>query len=681
MRLVPVAIRLAIIASGAFPACFPKLPDEADVVDAAPDDAAASETNGGADASGDTGTDATGDDVLGCSGDEACKPLAGVCQKAQCVEGACVVSSIANGTGCDDGNACTSDDMCTDGICGGAPKLCEAVSSCHLAGTCNPADGMCSTPTKLDGSGCDDGNVCTLDDACDGGLCVGPRRPSSTANIAHVLGANGDVVFSAAGETPSHELIGVGLAFGTELNISGIIHPQQLDGCALFVAEMDGSPNTVAVLPWWSSTNCTKPVMPGPALRVHTDGSFVFGGLFEDAFPAGPVGAMVGLGTLGLVETAGLFIARFQRPDSPSWVVSFVGFPPVRDEVLSRHAYTTGPMATSLVALNSNGSDVGEGLDAQGRSLVVAPDASGGRQVQLMLVSARGDLSPSGRLVAKDSDGFGARDVVALDDGAFAVITSTEGGVITHHGVDGTQTILPKGVGTFTYTIVSVFGPDGTLRWSRALAIAPGPQTPAGAEDVLALAAGASNEGLALALNASAGIQVRDMSGRFEPVLTAFPNGEPTGGEHLWVNIHGTSGNVLTADVVRASDLQITGIVGDDLGALIIGYGKDVSAGAETIGQRGVAELFVMRPSRWVRVLARPAVDTGTVVPSLVPGGDVLPFPTLTRVGAGGAVIAGAAFDDFWVGAGNNARSAGRADRFSGYVLRENAFYSIDCER
>ncbi len=50
---------------------------------------------------------------------------------------------------------------------------CTALDQCHVAGTCNPATGVCSNPTKQDGQICDDGNVCTQGDHCVNGVCMG----------------------------------------------------------------------------------------------------------------------------------------------------------------------------------------------------------------------------------------------------------------------------------------------------------------------------------------------------------------------------------------------------------------------------------------------------------------------------------------------------------------------------
>jgi hypothetical protein len=104
-----------------------------------------------------------------CGGGDACHE-AGVCNPSN---GQCAYAAKPNGTGCDDGNACTQLDSCQAGACvGGNPMVCAASDSCHAAGVCNPTTGMCSNPAKPDGTSCDDGNLCTFSESCHAGVCV-----------------------------------------------------------------------------------------------------------------------------------------------------------------------------------------------------------------------------------------------------------------------------------------------------------------------------------------------------------------------------------------------------------------------------------------------------------------------------------------------------------------------------
>ena len=102
--------------------------------------------------------------------DDVCKE-AGACNPST---GTCALVPKADGTPCDDGNACTQSDVCLAGACTGQnPVVCEALDQCHAVGTCNATTGVCSNPERPDGSSCQDGDACTLRDECAGGVCVG----------------------------------------------------------------------------------------------------------------------------------------------------------------------------------------------------------------------------------------------------------------------------------------------------------------------------------------------------------------------------------------------------------------------------------------------------------------------------------------------------------------------------
>ena len=78
--------------------------------------------------------------------------------------------STPNAGDCNDQNACTTVDVCTGGGClGTTPADCSDGEAC-TADLCDPAVG-CTNP-DLTGP-CNDGDVCTLVDACVDGACVG----------------------------------------------------------------------------------------------------------------------------------------------------------------------------------------------------------------------------------------------------------------------------------------------------------------------------------------------------------------------------------------------------------------------------------------------------------------------------------------------------------------------------
>ena len=105
-----------------------------------------------------------------CGASDQCHDI-GACNPAN---GTCSNPAKTNGASCNDGNACTQSDSCQAGACTGTnPIVCAALDQCHDVGVCNPSNGVCSTPAKTDGAGCNDGNACTKTDTCLAGRCTG----------------------------------------------------------------------------------------------------------------------------------------------------------------------------------------------------------------------------------------------------------------------------------------------------------------------------------------------------------------------------------------------------------------------------------------------------------------------------------------------------------------------------
>mgnify|MGYP007046914987 CR=1 FL=1 len=140
----------------------------------------------------------------------------GPCEETACVaaSGDCALTPRPNGSACDDGIPCTSDESCKNGACtftqtscvciGDADcaaledgDLCNGTLYCDLASytcvinpatpvvcatgddteclaaTCLPDAGTCTMAPAADGKICDaDGLVCSESDACDDGVCV-----------------------------------------------------------------------------------------------------------------------------------------------------------------------------------------------------------------------------------------------------------------------------------------------------------------------------------------------------------------------------------------------------------------------------------------------------------------------------------------------------------------------------
>ena len=109
-----------------------------------------------------------------CEASDQCH-IAGLCDPDT---GLCSDPAADNGTQCDDGLFCTVNDMCTDGVCGSADAMdCSAAEDECNDGVCNEEDNACVASPKDAGTACGDALACangvlTLADVCDGaGAC------------------------------------------------------------------------------------------------------------------------------------------------------------------------------------------------------------------------------------------------------------------------------------------------------------------------------------------------------------------------------------------------------------------------------------------------------------------------------------------------------------------------------
>ena len=108
------------------------------------------------------------------------------CYSSYCVNGTCQNDMKANESYCEDGNFCTIYDKCTSGVCEGVELTCQITNECRL-GEC--VDGVGCVYTSLDnGVPCDDLNLCTMDDICWNGMCLGTPRNCSSYDGQCALG-------------------------------------------------------------------------------------------------------------------------------------------------------------------------------------------------------------------------------------------------------------------------------------------------------------------------------------------------------------------------------------------------------------------------------------------------------------------------------------------------------------
>ena len=104
-------------------------------------------------------------------------------------DGTCFYPSEANGLACDDGSLCTKNDACQAGQCTGRAITCGPPNPCQQPGICAPSTGQCQFAPRAEGATCDDANVCTQGDRCQTGACVGELATCPNPTVANDVGS------------------------------------------------------------------------------------------------------------------------------------------------------------------------------------------------------------------------------------------------------------------------------------------------------------------------------------------------------------------------------------------------------------------------------------------------------------------------------------------------------------
>jgi len=119
-----------------------------------------------------------------CSSDEDCDPsFSGFCGENRCnkVLGTCLIAPIEkDGTPCDNGDPCTLDDACDKGLCKGTSNPCDDLNSC----TEDSCETMVGCVHEAVGGACEDGDFCHGPDLCQDGQCLaGPEIDCDDKNV------------------------------------------------------------------------------------------------------------------------------------------------------------------------------------------------------------------------------------------------------------------------------------------------------------------------------------------------------------------------------------------------------------------------------------------------------------------------------------------------------------------
>jgi hypothetical protein len=103
-----------------------------------------------------------------------CMAVADACNVGVCDEAAdeCKRAPAREGMSCDDGSFCTATDSCRAGQCKGSGTTECPSTPCHI-GVCDEEANACKQKPGKDGEMCDDGNPCTREATCSEGVCRG----------------------------------------------------------------------------------------------------------------------------------------------------------------------------------------------------------------------------------------------------------------------------------------------------------------------------------------------------------------------------------------------------------------------------------------------------------------------------------------------------------------------------
>jgi hypothetical protein len=163
-------------------------------------------------------------------------PSSGQCDAADACNGSglCQSNHDADGAACGDaGTECTNQDTCVSGACldngfKSAGTACGDPSSgvCDAADSCNDL-GLCASNHTANGTPCDDDEACTTGDACNTGQCVG----NSDEQCLACIGNTAPIVSPSVAADPSDP---APLGSGTfTLSASFTDTPGQIHSCAI----------------------------------------------------------------------------------------------------------------------------------------------------------------------------------------------------------------------------------------------------------------------------------------------------------------------------------------------------------------------------------------------------------------------------------------------------------------
>src|SRR5690606_15454869 len=112
-----------------------------------------------------------------CNADGSCsgKPVVcddgNDCTQDACNAGTCEFTPVENGTSCDDGSSCTESTSCQSGVCtADSATVCHDTTNPCVTSSCGDSGTEeCTQINRPDNTPCDDGNPCTTGEVCQAG--------------------------------------------------------------------------------------------------------------------------------------------------------------------------------------------------------------------------------------------------------------------------------------------------------------------------------------------------------------------------------------------------------------------------------------------------------------------------------------------------------------------------------
>ncbi|MGM0576783.1 MAG: hypothetical protein ACQEXJ_13750 [Myxococcota bacterium] len=364
--------------------------------------------------------DADCDDEDPCTGEESCQDFKCVSGTAvdcshldeACIEGVC---NPSNGecttslkpldTPCDDGDPCTLEDACDEGDCEGTPNPCDDGDPC-TADSCEADTGECLHDPLEDGTPCDDGDPCTTADSCNDGACLALEAVGWTGGWQSGIDGLGGVGATVMADSASQFSTYVAFDFDNEVALAPdsdvqVFSPSGGSDAALVRHGPDGEID-------WTRQFGTPEDEGVQHVVALSDGSVVV------TLEHGPGLALPGSQATMDIETNGPSMVRYDSDGEPAWSVALGALEP-------HGAFIYPDVGFGVVACTGQSVDIADATGELGAT-IPAP-ATGWLDCHLLRWSMAGTLLAEPRLLLSTN---GQLDGVTLDSGAQQQFLSTQ---------------------------------------------------------------------------------------------------------------------------------------------------------------------------------------------------------------------------------------------------------------